>query len=360
MSRLNVGIIGCGNVAPMHISAWGRLKEVSIKAVCDTNLERAAMFARNWGIPNYYGDITEMLAKNEISAVSIATPAETHADLAIEAMENNCDVVLEKPFASTVREADKIIDCSQRTNRKLTVIHNFRFFPTMIKACSLVRNNLLGKICGVTVFCLLTRFDPMSRNPKHWSHKMEGGRIAEAIPHPLYLLTPFLNELEISSVSVSKVGVFSWMPVDQVTAVLKSASGGLGTIFIACNAARDETIVELFGDKMHLRVNIFRDLIIQDKQANYFEPSWPGAVPWSKGTANLRGAIQSLVATMGLVKSSIIRKRSNPHELIIEKFKNSIIKGSPLPVEPFEAREVVRLAEGICRKIGKAIKNRGS
>lgn len=355
-SSLSVGIVGCGEQAQVHVAAWRRLKGVKVVAVCDTDETRAASAATRWKVPSYYTSLTDMLTKSPVSVVSIVTPPQSHADLAIEAMESGCDVLLEKPFTSTTQEADRVVDYYRCTQRKLTVAHNFLFFPAMIKARSLVQKDALGQICGAAIFCSRTKFDPMDRDPNHWSHQMKGARIAETIPHPLYLLTPFLDELSVSSVSVSKVGEYPWMPVDEATIVLKSANGALAIISIMANAARDEVIVEVFGDRMHLRVNIFRNLVIQNTAVNYFEPSWRGATLWSKGTANLGEAFGSVTATIKAVASAALRTNMGPHEAIIASFRKSITEGYPPPVDPVEAREVVRLSEEVCEKIDQQIR----
>lgn len=362
MSSLNVGIVGCGGAAPAHFSAWRRLKGVNIQAVCDTDERRVASAATHWKVPNYYTSLTDMLTRSSVSAVSIVTPPGSHANLAIEAMESGCDVLLEKPFTTTLQEADRVIDCYRRTQQKLTVIHNWRFLPAMVKACSLVQKHALGRICGVTIFSLGTRFGRMTSDPHDWSHKLKGGRIAEGIPHPLYLLTSLLDELNICSVTAAKVGDYPWLPIDEATIVLRSANGALGTIFITCDAAREEVIVEIFGDRMHLSVNLFRNLVIQTKQVNIDALSRIGKLT-AISTANLGEALQTITPTIkravSAVSSALHGPRvPTPYEIIIAGFKKSILEGYPPPVEPLDAREVVRLSEEICESLDQQIRER--
>ena len=108
--KLRGGIVGCGLVTTLaHLPACRTVKDAEIVAVCDQREEVAAETARRWGIPNAYGDFTRMLAKEKLDFVDICTPPLTHYQLAIQAMEAGLHVLVEKPMATTLSEADEMV-----------------------------------------------------------------------------------------------------------------------------------------------------------------------------------------------------------------------------------------------------------
>ena len=101
MSKLKVGVVGCGFVAKKrHIPAFLRLnKDVDLCAVCDLNEAVAGAVAKEFRIPHVYSDVSEMLSKEGLDVVDVCTPPQVHALIAVEAMESGCHVLLEKPMA---------------------------------------------------------------------------------------------------------------------------------------------------------------------------------------------------------------------------------------------------------------------
>lgn len=124
MTEINVAIVGCGAVANSHFVAWRRILYAKVIAVCDSNNEAAEKAARNWRVPLKFNSVFEMIDSKVITLWDICTPIQTHKDLAIQAMKNGFDVLIEKPLTITSREAKEIVDCQKTTCKKAGVIHN--------------------------------------------------------------------------------------------------------------------------------------------------------------------------------------------------------------------------------------------
>ena len=132
---MKVGIVGCGKVAKgVHIPALLRAKGVEIAAVCDVDKEEAKRTAKMFNIDRYYTDISDMLKREDLEMVDICTPPHLHAPMAIQAIEEDCHVLLEKPMTSSVSEADEILKALKNSGVKLCVVHNYLFMPIAIKA----------------------------------------------------------------------------------------------------------------------------------------------------------------------------------------------------------------------------------
>ena len=83
---MNVGIVGCGFISGIHVNAWKDAGQ-TVVAVCDLNEKAAIKFSKDYNIPSYYTNFSEMLKKEDLLAVSVCVPPKFHASVAIEALE---------------------------------------------------------------------------------------------------------------------------------------------------------------------------------------------------------------------------------------------------------------------------------
>ena len=101
---MNVGIVGCGLISGIHVNAWRDIG-LTVAAACDLNEKAAIQFTKELSIPSHYTDLSEMLKKEDLFAVSVCVPPKFHANIAIEALEAGCNIVVEKPFTVNTEEA---------------------------------------------------------------------------------------------------------------------------------------------------------------------------------------------------------------------------------------------------------------
>ena len=107
---MKLGIVGCGLVAEgFHLPALNKIEDVEVVAVCDNDIKRVKKIAETFGIGKYYTNLTEMMKQEDLDIVDICTPPKLHAEMAIQAIEHGCHVLLEKPMTSSVSEADMIL-----------------------------------------------------------------------------------------------------------------------------------------------------------------------------------------------------------------------------------------------------------
>jgi predicted dehydrogenase len=152
MKKLRVGLVGCGYIAPTHLLAWETISGVKVVALCDNHIERAKNLAEKFGINVTYRKYQEMFEKENLSIVDIATPIQTHSEIAVSAARMGMHVLCQKPFARTMDEAKAIIAECSNSKVKLMVHQNFRFqpFPQLLK--SMIERNELGQIFYCRIF----------------------------------------------------------------------------------------------------------------------------------------------------------------------------------------------------------------
>jgi predicted dehydrogenase len=130
MRTLKAAVIGSGLIAGLkHVPAFQKHQgRVRLTALCDLNVEAARKLAAQHGIPEVYGDISEMLAKVQPDVVDICTPPKTHAKIAIQCMQAGSHVLIEKPMAQTLAECDAIMATSRENNVKVCLAHSDLFY----------------------------------------------------------------------------------------------------------------------------------------------------------------------------------------------------------------------------------------
>jgi len=125
---IGVGVIGMGVFGTQHARVWSEQPGARLVAVADTVAERARAGAERFGCSSFT-DAREMLAMEDIDAVSVCTPDDLHRDPVVAALEAGKHVLVEKPFATRVADCDAMMAAASRSGRILTVGHVLRFDP---------------------------------------------------------------------------------------------------------------------------------------------------------------------------------------------------------------------------------------
>lgn len=243
-------IIGCGFVSQFHVKAWQELG-AEVVAVCDIYEVAAKKLASSLGV-KAYTNYEFMLKKEDYDVVSIATPPFNHAEIIRAALAKGSKVVVEKPFTLSSDEAAEFKD-----SRNVTVVHNQVFQSFFYQALKALKIGIIGKVYEVRVTTMASSEDPMTKNPEHWSHKLKGGRIAECLPHPIYIAQFFCRNdaLQVERTFLLKRGNSSANKIDELTAVL-AASGVRAVLNVRLNALRSVASVDVYGERGMLKAAI--------------------------------------------------------------------------------------------------------
>jgi len=145
---IKVGVIGLGNMGRNHARVYSELEEAELVAVADLNRELKEI-AKNAGC-KFYSDYREMLGKEDIEAVSIAVPTKLHRSIALECIESGKDVLIEKPIASSLKEAEEIVKAGKRKKRIIMVGHIERFNPAVRKLKEMIKKKKFGEIISIS------------------------------------------------------------------------------------------------------------------------------------------------------------------------------------------------------------------
>jgi len=125
-TKLRVAMAGAGFASGLHLAGWKRLNTADVVAICDPDEEKAAARAREFGIPQVFGDADAMLAAVRPDAIDIVAPMATHVPLCLLAVERGVDILCQKPLAPSLAEAEALARALDGRAR-LMVHENWRF-----------------------------------------------------------------------------------------------------------------------------------------------------------------------------------------------------------------------------------------
>lgn len=149
---LRYGIIGCGFISTKrHIPAIEKIKEARILAVADVNKNVAKKTASEYNVKYWFTDYKKMLKFNEIDVVVIALPTPLHKQACIDSANTGKHIYVEKPIATSLEDANEIIDICHKKKVKLCVGHTQRFFPVYRKAKELIEKGYLGNVYKIRI-----------------------------------------------------------------------------------------------------------------------------------------------------------------------------------------------------------------
>jgi len=152
--ELRIGLIGGGFMGRTHTNGYKRVGDFFpelayrpvLKAVCTRSADKVQAFAEQWGYESIETDWRAVIARNDIDAVDICTPNDTHAEIAIAAAAAGKMVLCEKPLARTLDEAQGMVDAIEKAGVNNTVWYNYRRVPAVTLAKQIIDSGKLGKI----------------------------------------------------------------------------------------------------------------------------------------------------------------------------------------------------------------------
>ena len=152
--ELRIGLVGTGLMGRTHSNGYKRIGDFFpdlqyrpvLKAVCARREDKVKAFAEQWGFESFETDYKKLIARNDIDAVDICTPNDTHAEIAIAAINAGKMILCEKPLARNLEEAQKMVDAVEKSKVANTVWYNYRRIPAVTLAKQIVDSGKLGKI----------------------------------------------------------------------------------------------------------------------------------------------------------------------------------------------------------------------
>lgn len=153
MKKINIGVIGCGFMGRTHSNAFGQAPvffelpyQPVLKTICARNGDRAKSFANQWGYESFVTDWRKLVDSPDIDLIDIASPNDTHAEIAIAAAKAGKMVMCEKPLGRTPAESEAMVSAVEEARVANMVWYNYRRVPAVMLAKQLIDEGRLGRI----------------------------------------------------------------------------------------------------------------------------------------------------------------------------------------------------------------------
>jgi predicted dehydrogenase len=343
MAKLRAAILGAGLISgKKHLPAFSRLThKVDLVALCDVNLQAAEKLGQSFGVPRFYSDLADLLDKEKPDLVDICTPPRTHAKLAVQAIRGGANVLIEKPMAVNVAECDEIVQAARECNVKVCVGHSDLFYYPFMKARKLVADGAIGEFRGMRIL-LSTPTDYMTSRQDHWANKLPGGVIGESGPHVVYMTLAYFNPVRDVTVQAKKLLDYPWSPYEDYRIELVGDKA-ISSIGLTYSTDQWMGMVDVLGSKGGLLLDLQGQSLIKYNRL--------ALTPWKIGRSMLSNAFQALASTCGMGVRYLTGRLRTTHDILLDRFADSIIQGTPSPVSAEEGREAVRVLNLIVERI---------
>ncbi|ATA61630.1 oxidoreductase [Geobacillus stearothermophilus] len=226
---MNFAIVGCGHIAKKHAEAIEHIEGANLVAVCDKVPQAMDEYVKKYGAKPYE-NLADMLSDPSIDVVNICTPSGLHAPIAVEAAKAKKHVIVEKPIALTLEDADSIINACKENNVKLAVVHPNRFRPVVQELKKLMDEGRFGKLSHANATVRWNRNQAYyDQAPWRGTKALDGGVLMNQAIHNLDLLIWLMGDVE-EVYSMSATRLRNIEAEDVSAGVVRFKNGALGVV----------------------------------------------------------------------------------------------------------------------------------
>lgn len=250
------GIVGCGNMGSGHAKNFleGKIANGKISAVCDVNPKKFDFFREKFGDKiKYFTDAEEMFKSGECDVVMICTPHYIHPDLAILAMDNNLNCIVEKPAGVYTLQVEKMLKRAESSDKILGIMFNQRTNPAFKKMREMVQNGSIGEVKRTNWIITDWYRTQQYYDSGDWraTWKGEGGGVLyNQAPHQLDLFQWIVGMMPTKVHAFAHYGKWHEIEVeDDVTCYVEYPNGATGVFITTTADAPGTNRFEITGTK---------------------------------------------------------------------------------------------------------------
>lgn len=253
--EIRYALIGCGRISPNHIAA-ALSNNLNIVAICDICPENMQDKVVKFELPDtvkLYTDYKEMLQKEDVNLVAIATESGKHAQIALDCIEANCNLIIEKPIALSIADANAIIEAANKKGVKVCTNHQNRFNKAIGKIRDAVEKGRFGRMFYGTAHIRWNRdWEYYSRAPWRGTWEQDGGALMNQCIHNIDLLNWMMGKNAVEVFAYTDRLNHPYIQAEDLgIALVRFANGSYGIIEGTTDIypANLEETLYLFGEK---------------------------------------------------------------------------------------------------------------
>ncbi|NQX28236.1 Gfo/Idh/MocA family oxidoreductase [Microbacteriaceae bacterium VKM Ac-2854] len=315
-------VVGCGDISALHLAAIGTVADAELVAVCDIEAGRLAIAATAYAVPGFL-DAEELFDVAKPDVVHICTPHNTHAALAIAALERGISVVLEKPLAHTREEGERVVAAAAASGAKIAVCFQNRYNQPVERMRELLDSGAVGAVRGASATVVWHRTAEYYAD-RPWRGTWAGGGGG-------LLMNQAIHTLDL----------VQWLVGD-----VESVRGGVSTRALPIEV--EDTAELVLTHASGIRSTFYATL------ANAWNAPVTVEIETENALLSLRGALTVTYAD-GSVEVTPERETAEgeraywgvSHELLIQDFYARLGDADPFWISPAEARKTLDVIQDV-------------
>ena len=270
---LKFALVGCGRIAKRHSELLGykQIEGAHLAAVCDSVFEKAEKIGQQFGV-SAYADMNEMMQNEQVDVAVVLTPSGLHAEHVVSLAKYGKDIMVEKPMALSLADADRMITACDSAGVKLFVVKQNRFNVPVVKLHEALDQGRFGKIVMGTVRVRWSRTQKYyDQDAWRGTWAMDGGVLANQASHHVDMLEWMLGQ-PVSVFAMAKTALVDIEAEDTAVVLLKFANGAFGVIE-ATTAIRPKDLegsISILGERGTVVIEGFA--VNQMKTWNFVDP----------------------------------------------------------------------------------------
>lgn len=257
MKKIRVGVVGAGYLGKFHAEKYSQMDDVELVGIADSNRAQADTVSKN-AKTNAYTDYRDMIGKAD--AVSIVVPTPAHFKVSRDFLENDIDVLIEKPITATLEEADELISISETRGLIIQVGHLERFNPAILALKDIVKN---------------PRFIESHRLSIFKERGTDVSVVLDLMIHDIDIISGFVKS-EIKSIHAAGIPVITGL-TDIANTRLEFMNGCVANVTASRISTKNERKIRLFQQDAYISVDFANhDINIVRKKESENESLIPG------------------------------------------------------------------------------------
>jgi predicted dehydrogenase len=339
---VKAALIGAGQIARQHLTCLNTLPGVELAAICDLSPATAEAAAERYGIQAWFTDHRKMLEGVRPKVVHVTTPPTSHFQLAMDSLDANAHVIVEKPATSTFAELEVLVRRAQEAGCHLIEDHNYVFNHAPQDILQRINSGQFGAVTHVEVLICLDILGPSGfadPNSPHPALNLAGGAIADFLPHLASLAHLFVGPHRTAQTIWTKRKA-SLLPFDEFRGVI-DATRGTASLGFSSSSQPDAFWLRVYGERMQATANLFETRLTFDGPRNVPKPLRAFFSGLEEGRTIRRAALATL-----------LRKFKGPGTYeglweLLDRTYRALAEGSAPPVTASHVLEVNRMVEAL-------------
>jgi predicted dehydrogenase/nucleoside-diphosphate-sugar epimerase len=333
-------MVGAGHICEFHVATVQALPGVELVGITDLDSARAEESAAKWGT-RAFGSLEALVAAGA-NVIHVLTPPSAHAQVALEALERGCHVLVEKPIAESIEDARRIDELAREKGLVASVDHSLLYDPQILRLLEQVRAGAIGEVVGVDIF-RSSEYPPYEGGPLPPHLRDAAYPWRDVAVHCLYLIQTLLGRIEHIDAEWRSLGGDPNLAFDEWRALVRTERG-LGQFQLSWNVKPANSQMIVHGTSGQIRVDLFA-MFLGKRSATPLPKAAERVV--NAYAESLRPLVEVPVGAWKFVRKEVQAFQGLRN--LVADFYSRLGAGEPPPVRVDEAAEVVDWVERVAR-----------